>query len=142
LRFGRKRTVRTAFWGIKVFLFQTAIQKEERVVQVNAEEAKTVADALKELNESYSDLLQSMEGTVKEAKNAKHLWRNGEKSKLVKIGLMLLVFPEPTPITETVGAALLTAEAVKRGIRSRAIYVEDVYKTFQRMLKEATLESV
>jgi len=112
------------------------------VVQMNAEEVRTVADALKELNESYSDLLQSMEGTVEEAKNAKQLWRNGEKSKLVKIGLMLFVFPEPTPITETVGAALLTAEAVKRGIRSRAIYVEDVYKTFQRMLKEATLESV
>ena len=55
---------------------------------------------------------------------------------------MLLAFPEPTLITETVGAALLTAEAVKRGIRSRAIYVEDVYKTFQRMLKEITLESV
>jgi len=97
---------------------------------------KTTLNALKELNESYMDLIQTMKGAIKEAKAAKQLWRDKNKSKLIKIGLALIVFPEPTPISETVGTFLVAAGAVQEGIRRRNIYVEDVYKTFQNTLKE------
>jgi hypothetical protein len=97
---------------------------------------KVTADALKELNESYVDLIQAMKGTIKEVKTTKHLWKEGNKSKLIKLGLTLIVFPEPTPISETIGTALVAAGAVQAGIRRRSIYVEDAYKSFKDTLKE------
>jgi len=100
------------------------------------DEMKTVADALKELNESYADILQAVKGTVKEVKTTRQLWRDGNKSRLIKLGLALIVFPEPTPISETIGTLLVAAGAVQEGVRRRQIYVEDVYKTFQSTFKD------
>jgi len=106
------------------------------VVQVKTDEMKNVVNALNELNEDYADLIQAMKGTVKEVKATKQLWRDGNKSRLIKLGLALIVFPEPTPISETIGTCLVAAGAVQEGIRRRAIYVDDVYKTFKDTLKE------
>lgn len=100
------------------------------------DEMKTVATVLKELNESYGDSLHVMKGTVREVKTARKLWRDKNGSKLVKLGLTLIIFPEPTPISETIGACLVAAGAVKKGIQNRSMYIEDVYKTFQSVLKD------
>ncbi len=103
---------------------------------MKAEETKNVAGALNELSASYSELLRAMTGTAKELETAKKLWNDGNKSRLIKIGLALIVLPEPTPISETVGACFVAAGLVQKGIRTRTIYIEDVYKTFQSTLKE------
>jgi hypothetical protein len=54
----------------------------------------------------------------------------------MKIGVALIMFPEPTPISETVGACFVAAGMVQRGIQSRAIYLEDITKTFKNTLKD------
>ncbi len=100
------------------------------------EQAKTVAKALNELNESYIDLLGAIKGSVNTAEATKKLWREGNNSRLVKIGVALIMFPEPTPISETVGACFVAAGAVQKGIQSRAIYLEDITKTFRNTLKD------
>jgi hypothetical protein len=100
------------------------------------EQAKIAAKALNELSESYVDLLGAVKGTTNAAEAAKKLWREGNKSRLIKIGVSLIVFPEPTPISETVGACFIAAGAVQKGIRSRAIYIEDITKTFKNTLKD------
>ena len=100
------------------------------------EQAKTAAKALNELNESYIDLLGAIKGTVNTAEATKKLWHEGNNSRLVKIGVALIMFPEPTPISETVGACLVAAGAVQKGIQSRAIYLEDITKTFKNTLKD------
>lgn len=105
---------------------------------MKTEEMKTTASTMKELNESYMDLLQAMKGTIREAKRTRQLWRNGSKSRLIKLGLTLIVFPEPTPISETAGAFLIAAGAVQKGIRSRVTYIEDVYKASRRVLGEVS----
>jgi len=97
---------------------------------------KHTVNALNELNESYRDLMQAVKGTVKEVKATKQLWRDKNKSRLIKLGLALIVFPEPTPVSETVGIFLVAAGTVQEGIRRRKLYVDDVYKTFQNTLKE------
>jgi len=102
---------------------------------MKTDDTKTLADALKELNESYVDLLQAMTGTTKEVKATKQLWRKGKNSILIKLGLALIAFPDPT-ISDVVGAALVAAGTVQQGIRRRTLYVEDVHKTFQNTLKE------
>lgn len=100
------------------------------------EEVKAMTDALSELSESYGDFVQTMKGTVKEVKTTKQLWRENNKSKLIKIGLALIVFPEPTPISETIGSVLVATGAVQQGIKQRSLFVDDIYKTFQSTLKE------
>ena len=100
------------------------------------EQVKNTTKALKELNESYMDLLGSIKATATAAEATKKLWREGNKSRLIKIGLSLVVFPEPTPISETIGACFIAAAAVQKGIQSRAIYLEDITKTFKNTLKD------
>jgi hypothetical protein len=102
---------------------------------MKTDEIKTLADAVKELNESYGDLLQTMTETTKEVKVTKQLWRSGSNSILIKLGLALIAFPDPT-ISDILGAALVAAGTVQMGIRRHTIYVEDVYKTFHYTLKD------
>jgi len=105
-------------------------------MQMKVEEAKTAAKALSELNESYSELFGAIRGTADGAEASKKLWRAGNKSKLIKIGVALIVFPEPTPISETVGACFVAAGAIQKGIQSRSLYMEDITKTFKNTLKD------
>jgi hypothetical protein len=100
------------------------------------DEMKALACALKELNEDYVDFLQSVKGAVKEVKTTRQLWRNGNRSRLIKLGLALIVFPEPTPISETVGSFLVVAGTIQEGIRRRALYIEDIPKAFYSLLKD------
>ena len=100
------------------------------------EQVKNTTKALNELTESYIDLLGALKGTANSAKATKKLWREGNKSRLIKIGVSLVVFPEPTPISETIGACFIAAGAVQKGIQSRAIYLEDITKTFKNTLKD------
>ena len=100
------------------------------------EQVKAATEALKELSESYVDVIGAVKSTGKVAADTKKLWRQGNKSRLIKIGLSLIVFPEPTPISETIGACFIAAGAVQKGIKSRAIYMEDIKKTFKITLKD------
>ena len=100
------------------------------------DQIKAATEALKELNESYIDVIGAVRNTAKVAADTKKLWREGNKSRLIKIGLSLIVFPEPTPISETIGACFIAAGAVQKGIKSRAIYMEDITKTFKNTMKD------
>jgi len=102
---------------------------------VKTDEAKTLAQAIRELNESHVDLIQATTDTTKEVKATKKLWRKGSNPMLIKLGLALIAFPEPA-ISDVLGTALVAAGTVQVGLRRRALYVEDVYKTFHNTLKE------
>jgi hypothetical protein len=100
------------------------------------EEAKTVAEAATDLAENGQDFSNVVRGVSRDLKNTKKLWREGNKSRLIKIGVTLIMFPEPTPISETVGACFVAAGAIQKGIQSRSMFMEDIRKTFQSTLKE------
>jgi hypothetical protein len=100
------------------------------------EEAKTAAEALTDLARTQKELFNALKGFSWEVGYAKKLWREGNKSRLIKIGVALIVFPEPTPISESIGACFVAAGAIQKGIQSRAVYIEDVKKTFQATFKE------
>jgi hypothetical protein len=105
-------------------------------IDTKIEEAKQTSKTLTELTESYKDLYQRIKGSSREAASTKKLWREGNKSRLIQIGMALIVLPEPTPVTPTIGACFIAAGAIQRGIKSRAIYMEDITKTLQSTLKE------
>jgi len=100
------------------------------------EEAKTAAEAATDLAENGQDFSNVIGGVSRDLKNTKKLWREGNKSRLIKIGVTLIMFPEPTPISETVGACFVAAGAIQKGIQSRSMFMEDIKKTFQSTLKE------
>jgi hypothetical protein len=108
----------------------------ETVMQMKVEEAKTAVKALNELNESYIELFGAIRGTADSAEASKRLWRAGNKSRLIKIGMAIIMIPEPTPISPVVGGCLVAAGAVQKGIQNRALYVEDITKTFKNTLKD------
>jgi hypothetical protein len=133
----------TSFSIPKFFSSKSRILKKKGR-PMKTEEVKTATKALNELNDGYLDLFGAIKSTSREAEATKKLWREGNKSKLIKIGIALIVFPEPTPISATVGACFVAAGAVQKGIKNQAVYLEDIKKTFQNTLKDvwATKDSL
>ena len=100
--------------------------------------------ALTELTESYNDLYFGIKGTSREVAATKKLWREGNKSKLIKIGVACIMFPDPSPVTEIIGAGFIAAGLVQKGIQNQAIYLGDIKKTFECTLRDlhSTRESM
>jgi len=100
------------------------------------ESLKVTRKALTEMSESYADLLKTTKETSLNVHATQQLWKEGQKSRLIKIGVALVVLPEPTPISPTVGACLIAAGAAQKAIRTRALFMEDLKKTFQNTMRE------
>lgn len=100
---------------------------------VEPKELKRMAAVLQELGLSYTETLEVVKEMAKNVNNAKKLWREGPKSKLIKLAISLITFPEPTPISETMGAAVLVAGLIQNRVKKSTLHVEDVYKTFQEV---------
>ena len=100
------------------------------------EKAKIAAKVLDELSVSGKDLFFAERGTALEVAAAKKLWLKGNKSKLMKIGVAFILFPDPTPVTPVVGASLITAGLIQKEIQKRALHMEDVKKVFDKTLRE------
>lgn len=103
---------------------------------VEKQELKRMAVILQELGLSYAETVEVIHEMSKDVNNAQKLWRGEKKSKLIKIALTLITFPEPTPISETVGAAFLVAGLVQNRAKKSTLHVEDIYKTFQDVNKD------
>jgi hypothetical protein len=103
---------------------------------VELEKAKVTALALRELTETYTDTFRAIKGTSREAAKTKKLWREGNKSSLIKIGVACIMFPDPSPVGEIIGAGFLVAGVVQKGIRDRSAYVGDIKKSLEGTLRE------
>jgi len=107
---------------------------------VKQEELKNVAVMLRELGLSYEETLDAMKGVAKESHFVRRLWRDGDKGMLIKIGLALIAFPDPT-VSDIVGTALVSAGIVQAKIKSSTLHIEDVYKTFPKLIKELRIST-
>jgi hypothetical protein len=96
---------------------------------------KTMAAVLQELGLSYKETLEVMKGVSKEVNCTKNLWWDNRKSKLIKVACALITFPEPTPISESIGAAVLAVGLIQKRIKKSALHVDDVYRTYQELNK-------
>lgn len=100
------------------------------------EKARLTVKSIHELTESYAELHKAIKTTAITTTKTKNLWREGNKSSLIKIGIACIVFPDPSPVTEIIGAGFLIAGAVQKGIQSRAGYLNDVKSGFEGTIKE------
>jgi len=99
-------------------------------------ELENIADVLRELESSSEEALDTMSGVTKELRSVARLWRKNDKSRLIKLGLTLIAFPEPTPISEILGAAVLAVGIVQTKRRRSTPHIEDVYSNFQGAIKD------
>lgn len=102
---------------------------------MKVKDAEMVTEAAKKLGESCADADTTLRQASVEAGETKKLWRSENKSTLIKVGLALIAFPDPT-ISDVVGGLLVAAGTVQAGMRRRSIYMEDVYKTFNETFRE------
>ncbi|MCW4009689.1 MAG: hypothetical protein NWF05_03595 [Candidatus Bathyarchaeota archaeon] len=102
----------------------------------DVQKAKTAVKALSELSDAKKDAASALKSTCIQGEATEKLWNEGNKSRLIQIGVSLVVFPEPTPVSETIGAGFIAAGAIQKGIKSQAIYMEDVGKTLKSTLRE------
>ena len=99
------------------------------------EELKNVAIMLRELGLSYEETLVAARGVAKDSHFVGRLWKKGDETRLIKIGLALIAFPDPT-VTDIIGTALVSAGVIQAKIKRSTLHVEDVYKTFPKLIKE------
>jgi len=76
-----------------------------------------------------------MHGFTRELDSTQKLWRKGNNSFLIKAGLALIAFPDPT-VTDVLGSALVAAGLVQLKMKNSKLHVEDVYKAFPKVVKE------
>lgn len=138
------RIVKKSFLGTIFDVKAFELEKTNNVITlfiklgfiVEKQELKRMAVVLQELGLSYTETLEVIHEMSKDVNNAQKLWRGEKKSKLIKIALTLITFPEPTPVSETIGAAVLVAGLVQNRIKKSTLHVEDIYKTFQDVNKD------
>jgi len=106
---------------------------------VNKKEAEDLMELFRQLGlnrrETANTVNAVMSGFVKELRSTQKLWRRGNNSFLIKAGLALIAFPDPT-ISDVMGSALIAAGLIQLKLRNSTLNVEDVYKTFPRVIKE------
>jgi hypothetical protein len=100
------------------------------------EEIESFAVMLRELGLSYRETAEVMRELTRELKLSKHLWKRNNGFKLVKVGLTLIALPEPFIVTDVVGAALVTAGVIQARVKNSRLHIEDVYKTFPKVVRE------
>lgn len=105
------------------------------------EEIKTtVIPCARELNLSHKEMNSVLNETLKETRYVRRLWSEptgtkDSRSRLIKLGLALIAFPEPT-ISDAIGTILVVAGLIQEKIKRSSIRAVDVYNTFQDVTKE------
>lgn len=106
---------------------------------MNHKELKALVDSLNESAvgraETVSIARGSMRAFTNELKSTQRLWRKGGSNVLIKAGLALIAFPDPT-ISDIVGAGMVAAGLVQMKMKNSALHMEDVYKTLLNVIKE------
>jgi hypothetical protein len=102
---------------------------------MKTKDVKAIASGINITSESYVDAAAAIRATASTAEGTKKLWRDGKHSWLIKAGVALIAFPDPT-ISDVVGSALVAAGLVQEGVRRRSLHAEDVTRTFQRTMQE------
>jgi len=104
---------------------------------ITMEKARQTSKSLYELSESYVELHKAIKSTTQTTAKTKKLWREGNKSNLIKIGMACILFPaDPTPISEIIGAGFLVAGAVQKGVQKRTLYISDFKKNIDGIQRE------
>jgi hypothetical protein len=114
---------------------QPSTHKLQVEFPMDAEDLKALTQAVQELSSSSKETANAIHDFSDELRNTRRLWKQGKRPILIQIGIALIAFPDPT-ISDVVGAAFIAAGLIQMKMRNSALHVEDVYKTFPKVIKE------
>ena len=103
---------------------------------MRVQDAKNLARSLCELGQCRRELSTVTKETRQGVRTSRRLWHEGNRSKLINIGIAIFMFPEPTPISSIVGAGVIEAGLIQKGIKNQAIYIEDIPKSLKNTIEE------
>lgn len=69
-------------------------------------------------------------------RSIRRLCKEHNQGNMIKIGLTLIAFPLPIVIDDVLGVAFLTGGLIQKKMKNSALYLEDVNKTFSRLVTE------
>jgi len=102
---------------------------------VKKEELKTLTDTLHEVGSNREEAVNLVREVVRESHSVENLSKKKDDSLLIKAGLLLIAFPDPT-ISDIVGTLLISAGLVQKRIKRSTLHMEDVPTTFQGIIKD------
>jgi len=103
---------------------------------VKTDELRAVSKAVNELGESYCEVLDNVARANHELSLVRKLWKKENKPHCVSLGLTLIALPDPFIITDAAGVALVTFGLIQYKMKNSGLYIEDIYKTVPKLLKE------
>jgi hypothetical protein len=98
---------------------------------------RDVAEAAKELGESYQEtacLLSGYAEGVQEANGLSGPGKKGTGAALVSFGVALIAFPEPTFISDVVGCGIVGAGLAYQRLVPPPLSVDDVYASIESQM--------
>jgi len=98
------------------------------------EELETVIAALHELGLNREEAEKVISEAIRESHSVENLSKKKDNSLLIKVGLLLIAFPDPT-ISDLAGTLLISAGLVQKRLKRQTLYMEDVPATFQGVIK-------
>lgn len=99
------------------------------------EEIKAITKSVKELTKEHVEMNRQVKNATRDANTSKNLWKSHSRPWLIKTGIALIVFPEPV-VTPVLGSAFLAAGAVQEGIKRQAVYMDDLPKAFNSVMRD------
>lgn len=123
------------YLDLKVFFLRLHCMQVTDDLVMDVKQAKTAAKSINELSKVTVDAAANLKETTRNAAAVKKLTREGNKSRLIQLGVTVFLIPEPTPICDIVGAGLIAAGAVQQAIKNQALYIDDIPRELQRTLR-------
>jgi len=104
------------------------------VTHMKKEEIKTLTAPLYELSLNREGAFKVLSDAVREAHSVGKLSKKKDNSLLIKVGMLLIAFPDPT-ISDLVGTLLVSAGLIQTKIKRSTLHIEDAPDTFQEIIK-------
>jgi hypothetical protein len=107
---------------------------------IEMERLKTdhIVQAAKELGFAYTEvagLLSGMNGAVNEVNQLYDHGYGGAGKSLIKFGIAMVVFPEPSMISDVIGGGVIATGLLYNKLVPPPIYIDNIFETIQEQVK-------
>jgi hypothetical protein len=97
-----------------------------------------IVQAAKELGETFTDtatIINGVNGAVEEANQLYDHGQGGAGNGMISFGIALVAFPEPTMISDVVGAGIVATGLLYNKFVSPPLYIDNIFETIQSQVK-------
>jgi hypothetical protein len=97
-----------------------------------------IVQAAKELGETFTDtatIINGVNGAVEEANQLYDHGQGGAGNSMISFGIALVAFPEPTMISDVVGAGIVATGLLYNKFVSPPLYIDNIFETIQSQVK-------